>query len=114
MILDHADALREFPLAPEEVVFCCADRGPDGFLVLLGMGFGGRAFPFAVGRAPSFVGRASQAMLHPYAARRLQAYVDDPIQSVRDSFSLTQAVFDATILLWLLLGVNLSLEKKVL
>ena len=110
MILDHADAFHEVPLAPQEVGFCCADLGAEGFLVFWGMGFGGRAFPLTFGRVSSFVGRATQAMFHQNVAR-LQTYVDDPILSVRGSPQFSPEVFDVTILLWLLMGASLSWKK---
>ena len=95
---------------PEEVKLCCADLGDSGFLAFFGMGFGGRAFPLAFGRVISFVAWATQAML-PATTARLQTCVDDPVLSVAGSPEETALIFDTAILLWLLLGADLSWDK---
>ena len=110
MVLYYRDAFHQTPLAPEEINLCCADLGDSGCLAFYGMGFGGRAFPLVLGRIISFIARATQAMLHPNVAR-LQAYVDDPVMSPMAPPDRASPVFDTAILLWLLLGADLSWEK---
>ena len=110
LVLDYKDAFHQIPLMSEEVRFYCADLGDAGFLAFYGMGFGGRAFPLVFGRVISFVARATQAMFPPTVAR-LQTYVDDPVLSVAGSPEKAEEVFDTAILLWLLLGADLSWEK---
>ena len=55
MLLDHSDAFNEVPLDVREIPFCCADLDDEGFLVFLGMGFGGRSFPKVYGRKASLM-----------------------------------------------------------
>ena len=90
------DALCHVPLHPEEVRFCCADLGAQGFVVFWqnrGMGFRGRAFPLVFCRVASFLARTSQALLQPHAAR-LQFYIDDPVVVTNLPGPLALATFD--------------------
>ena len=81
MVLDAKDAFWTVPNHPSERRFCVGKvRGK--FLVYLRTPQGSRGAPFSWGYIFAFVMRCTQSLFEPSQVR-LQAYVDDPLATIR-------------------------------
>ena len=110
-ILDYRDAFHWIPLDEAEKRFCCCDLGNrDGFLVMHGMGFGGKAFPLVFCRVVSATARTTQALIQPWKAA-LQLYMDDPATTIPGDTKDAQLCTAVTILWWRVLGLHLAWKK---
>ena len=109
MVLDFADAFKHLKVAIEERRFLGGWTAKFGWFVYCVLFFGIVSGPLLWGRVAALIMRCTCA-LEPTKSNQ-HTYVDDPLVVVAGTRAECKAKFSKFILLWRLLGFNLSLPK---
>lgn len=109
MSLDYKDAFKQMPVRRNEKR-CLSGQAMGGYFIYHAVLFGVRTGPLVWARMAALVGRISQSMFRSLRSR-IQLYVDDPMVTMRGTQEQIHDMCDKILLLWTLLGLQISWGK---